>query len=373
MKKDFNRRKFIKKTGIATAGSLLLSKTGIANKIIKMDTNSPILKTEPLSLPWKTQDPFIFCSYHSDLFPGGNDELGPHSSLAGRNIGQDFASKDGWNMYHGQKVPGFPAHPHSGFETVTLVTKGMVDHSDSLGAAGRFGFGDVQWLTSGKGVQHAEMFPLLNKDSNPFEIFQLWLNLPQKSKKADPHYRMLWREDIPKLVIKDDNDRSIKLNLIAGNYKGVSALAPTPDSWAADPHNQVQIWTIKMDSRAVFKIPSMDVEVTQSLYFYKGDSYNIGETKINENHLVELNSKKETQIINGSEDGYYFFLQGRPIKEPVVQYGPFVASTKGELQETMQEYQRTQFGGWPWSSSDPVHDRSLGRFSRLPDGSEVKK
>lgn len=373
MKKDINRRKFIKKTGIITAGSLLLSKTGIANKIINMDTKTPILATEPLSLPWKTQDPFIFCSYHSDLFPGGNDELGPASSLEGRNIGQDFASKDGWNMYHGRKVPGFPAHPHSGFETVTLVTKGLVDHSDSLGASGRFGDGDVQWLTSGVGVQHAEMFPLLNKDSNPFEIFQLWLNLPQKSKKSDPYYKMLWSEDIPTIDVKDDNGRNIKINLIAGSYNGQQSLSPTPDSWAANPENHVQIWSIKMDSEAVFNIPINDEEVTRTLYFYKGDSFTIGETEINENHLVELNSKKETQLINGSTEGYYFFLQGRPIKEPLVQYGPFVASSKGELQETMQKYQQTQFGGWPWDTSDPVHDKTLGRFSRLPDGTEVKR
>ena len=373
MKNNFNRRKFIKKTSIITAGSLLMSKTGLAKKIINMNNNTPILKKEPLSLPWKTQDPFIFCSYHNDGFPGGNDELGPNSSLAGRNIGQDFDSKDGWNMYHGRKVPGFPAHPHSGFETVTLVTKGLVDHSDSLGASGRFGFGDVQWLTSGKGVQHAEMFPLLNEDSNPFEIFQLWMNLPHKSKKADPHYKMLWSEDIPRLIIKDNNNRNININLIAGTYNGQQAISPTPDSWAADPNNNVQIWTMKMDSNAVFSIPAMDDEVTRSLYFYKGDSFNIGETEIQENYLVELDPKKETQIINGSVEGYFLFLQGRPIKEPLVQYGPFVATTKGELQKTMQEYQRTQFGGWPWNSSDPVHDKSLGRFSKLPDGSVVTK
>ena len=252
MSSNFNRRKFIKKTGIITAGSLLVSKTGFAKKLVKMNNNTPILKTEPLSLPWKTQDPFIFCSYHNDLFPGGNDELGPNTTLAGRNIGQDFASKDGWNMYHGRRVPGFPAHPHSGFETVTLVTKGLVDHYDSLGASGRFGFGDVQWLTSGKGVQHAEMFPLLNEDSNPFEIFQLWLNLPQKSKKVEPHYKMLWSEDIPNFSKKDNNGKEININLIAGTYDGQQALSPTPNSWAADPENLVQIWTIKMDSNAVF-------------------------------------------------------------------------------------------------------------------------
>ena len=153
---------------------------------------SPIISIQPLGNQWATQDPFLFCAHHYDEYPGGNENLGPNASLAGRNIGQDFAGKDGWNMYHGQKIPGFPAHPHCGFETVTLANIGLVDHSDSLGATGRFGNGDVQWLTSGKGVQHAEMFPLLNKDENPFEIFQLWLNLPSKSKGVDPYYEMLW-------------------------------------------------------------------------------------------------------------------------------------------------------------------------------------
>jgi len=123
--------------------------------------SSPILAVHPLGFPWKTQDPFLFCVYHKDDYPKGNDDLGPAASLAGRNLGQDFVIKDGWRMYHGHKVPGFPSHPHRGFETVTIVNKGFADHSDSLGATARFGEGDVQWLTSGKGLQHSEMFPLL--------------------------------------------------------------------------------------------------------------------------------------------------------------------------------------------------------------------
>ena len=168
----------LKKLSFTTIGIFVLSKLGFS-QTEKM-TKSAIKNIKPLILPWETQDPFIFCSYHYDEFPGGNENMEPNISLEGRPLGQDFASKDGWNMYHGANVPGFPAHPHCGFETVSVVTKGMVDHSDSLGGKGRFGNGDVQWLTSGKGVLHAEMFPLLNKDKNPFEIFQLWLNLPKK-------------------------------------------------------------------------------------------------------------------------------------------------------------------------------------------------
>jgi redox-sensitive bicupin YhaK (pirin superfamily) len=161
--------------------------------------------------------------------------------------------------------------------------------------------------------------------------------------------------------------------LVAGTFRNKAALAPTPDSWAADPNNHVQIWTFKMEANAVFSIPLLDVDVTRSLYFYEGDSFTIGETEIKENHLIELDPKKEVQITNGSQEGSFLFLQGRPINEPILQYGPFVANSNEELQETMQEYQRTQFGGWPWSSSDPVHDKAKGRFSKLPDGTKVIK
>ena len=139
----------------------------------------PIIQVGPLSNRWQTLDPFLFCVHHDDAYPAGNEALGPAASLAGRNIGQDFAGIDGWRMYHGTTVPGFPQHPHRGFETVTFVRRGFIDHSDSLGATARFGRGDVQWLTAGKGIVHSEMFPLLERDEpNTTELFQIWLNLP---------------------------------------------------------------------------------------------------------------------------------------------------------------------------------------------------
>ena len=122
--------------------------------------NSAIIKIRELQFTWDTLDPFIFCVHHEDFYPEGNEEMGPKPGTAGRNLGQDFGNKD-WNMYHGQKVPGFPRHPHSGFETITIVRKGIVDHVDSAGGQGRFGNGDVQWVTAGGGIQHSEMFPFL--------------------------------------------------------------------------------------------------------------------------------------------------------------------------------------------------------------------
>jgi quercetin 2,3-dioxygenase len=142
------------------------------------------MKKFAIGFPWHTFDPFLFCAHHQDIYPPGNERLGiDKEHLGQRALGSDFEKKDGFRMYHGKRVPGFPHHPHCGFETITLVTEGYIDHSDSLGAAARFGEGDVQWMTAGSGVQHSEMFPLLNADKeNRLELFQIWLNLPAKSR-----------------------------------------------------------------------------------------------------------------------------------------------------------------------------------------------
>ena len=94
-----------------------------------MTTRPVVLSTQPLGFPWPTTDPFLFCAYHDDAYPQANGHLGPATSLVGRPLGQDFSRQDGWSMYHGEAVPGFPGHPHRGFETVTIVRKGLVDRS----------------------------------------------------------------------------------------------------------------------------------------------------------------------------------------------------------------------------------------------------
>ncbi|MGH1437423.1 MAG: pirin family protein [Lewinella sp.] len=336
--------------------------------------SSPILQISPLGFPWKTQDPFLFCVYHADDYPKGNENMGPDASLVGRNLGQDFVIKDGWRMYHGQQVPGFPAHPHRGFETVTIVKKGLVDHSDSLGAMARFGHGDVQWLTSGKGLQHAEMFPLLEQEKkNPLVLFQLWLNLPKVSKFVEPHFRMLWNDMIPQVVHQDNNGHTTEIELTAGTLGEVSGPAPTPNSWAADPANEVAIFTIKMAPGAEWTLPLASAEANRSLYYYEGDSLSVAGQSIQPNHGMELRADQETILKNGEKEAYLLLLQGRPINEPVVQHGPFVMNSQAEIMEAFQEYQRTQFGGWPWSSAAPVHAREQGRFARHIDGTVEEK
>lgn len=333
-----------------------------------------IKNIRPLGFPWETRDPFLFCAHHADAYPKGNDDLGPEASLAGRNIGQDFDLKDGWRMYHGQTIPGFPYHPHRGFETVTIAKEGLVDHADSLGSAGRFGNGDVQWMTAGKGVQHSEMFPLLNKDKeNPFELFQIWLNLPKKDKMVEPHFAMLWSEAVPLVKSSDDNDLATEVNVIAGKLMDSTAPAPAPYSWAADPENEVAVWTIKMQANAHWVMPAATREVGRTLYFYKGSGMQVDGETIGSYHSIEVDASEEIELLAGDEDCYLLMLQGKPIKEPVAKYGPFVMNTQDEIQQAFQDYQQTQFGGWPWPRPDQVHDRDKGRFAKYADGTEEVK
>lgn len=330
--------------------------------------NKVIKDIKPIEFQWETSDPFLFCAYHHDLYPAGNDDYGPKASLEGRNIGMDFEAKDGWRMYHGDRIPGFPVHPHRGFETVTIVQQGLVDHSDSLGAAGRYGGGDVQWLTTGKGVQHSEMFPLVNRDkANPLLLFQVWLNLPAASKMVEPHFSMFWVNDIPQKVFEDKVGNATTVDIIAGQLEDTQALAPPPDSWAANADNHVAIWTIVMSAGAQWKLPKSEQGLNRTLYFYRGDSLNIDGELISAMHKIELQSDIDVMLRNTNEECRLLLLQGRPINEPVVQHGPFVMNTNDEIRRTISDYQQTQFGGWPWPSGDPVHT-DKARFAKHADG-----
>ncbi|BFM48635.1 pirin family protein [Marinomonas sp. THO17] len=323
-----------------------------------------ILRKMPLEMFWPTFDPFLFCAFHNDDYPKGNGEMGPDAPLNNRPIGQDFSGIDGWRMYHGSKVPGFPAHPHRGFETVTIVNEGFVDHADSMGAAGRYGNGDTQWMTAGRGIQHSEMFPLLNEaDRNPAELFQIWLNLPSKNKMVPPHFTMLWNEDTPVLTKQDSNGNEVKVKVIAGSIEGIKPLPCPPNSWAADSNNQVAIWLIDLAEHAEWTLPAAQAGLTRTLYFFEGEEAQIDDTTGLVNQAFLLKSEAELTMKNKGKPARFLLLQGRPINEHVEQHGPFVMNTRAELQQAFQDYQRTQFGGWPWPRHDQVHDKSKGRFA----------
>lgn len=337
--------------------------------------NHPVVQVKPLGFPWETMDPFLFCAYHDDAYPRANADMGPAASLAGRAIGQDFSRKDGWSMYHGEKVPGFPPHPHRGFETVTIVRKGLIDHSDSLGATARFGQGDVQWLTAGKGIVHAEMFPLLDeKNDNPLELFQIWLNLSAAAKMSDPHFTMFWSQDIPRATVTDAEGRATDIAVVAGRLSGAGApLSPPPDSWAAQTNADVAIWTIRMTPGARWTLPAaIGDDTRRTLYFFKGGTVQLAGQEVDSRSAIELRADAALELVNGAVEAEFLLLQGTPIAEPVAQYGPFVMNTQAEIARAMADYRRTRFGGWSFDSDAPVHGRDPARFAVHPGGREER-
>ncbi|MEN9290969.1 MAG: hypothetical protein RLZZ357_812 [Bacteroidota bacterium] len=368
MSSKLERRSFLSRLGLGLGGALFIP-FNQWGKTKTQEMPQLIQKIRPLGFQWETLDPFLFCVHHEDYFPKGNAQLGPDPKhFEGRHMGQDFIVKDGFRMYHGSTVPGFPGHPHRGFETITVVRTGLVDHADSMGAAGRYGNGDVQWMTAGKGVQHAEMFPLLNQDKeNPLELFQIWLNLPKRSKMVEPHFKMLWAETVPKFSVVA-NGQTANIEVLVGQLGTHKAAVTPPNSWAADTNNHVAIYNIQLEPGASFELPASAVGVNRSIYYYEGNGLKLGNQEIAHYHAADVDASQTCLLVNGSEASKVLVLQGRPINEPVVQHGPFVMNSKEEIYQAFQDYQQTQFGGWPWSRYDQVHDSKLGRFAKHADG-----
>jgi redox-sensitive bicupin YhaK (pirin superfamily) len=324
-----------------------------------------VIDVAPLGQRWQTSDPFLFCVHHLDRYPPGNARLGPNASLAGRNIGQDFEGKDGWNMYHGDVVPGFPQHPHRGFETVTIVRQGYIDHSDSLGATARFGLGDVQWLTAGAGVVHSEMFPLLDPARpNTLELFQIWLNLPAKNKLAEPYFTMLWDHDLPRR-----RSPGVNVTVIAGALDGLQPLPPPPHSWGADPEADLAIWSVAMEDGAIWTAPpASSARTGRTLHQFAGAGVKIGGRDVSGPSAIQVYADRPVTVEAHRGPVEILLLQGRAIGEPVAQHGPFVMNTRAQLEQAFADYQRTRFGGWPFADNAPVFPRDAGRFARHADG-----
>jgi redox-sensitive bicupin YhaK (pirin superfamily) len=308
--------------------------------------------------------------HHDDAYPRGNADLGPAASLEGRDLGQDFSGKDGWRMYHGEKVPGFPSHPHRGFETVTIVRRGLIDHADSLGACARYGRGDVQWLTAGAGISHSEMFPLVDADEpNPLELFQIWLNLPAANKLAEPHFTMFWQRDIPRRSFRDSAGRTTEATIIAGALEGTKPLTPPPHSWASRREADVAIWTLHLEADARWTLPpAASASTVRTLYTFRGAGARIGGEAVAGRTAVVVRGDAPVVVEASGGEVEFLLLQGRPIGEPVVAHGPFVMNSPAEIERAFADYRRTRFGGWPWPKNDPVFARGEGRFAHHADG-----
>ncbi len=310
---------------------------------------SSVLQTVPLGFQWPTVDPFLFCVHHLDHYPAGTATLGPDASLAGRSIGHDFDGVDGWRMYHGSVVPGFPQHPHRGFETITFVRQGLVDHADSLGAAARYGRGDVQWMTAGSDIVHAEMFPLLDRDApNPVELFQIWLNLPAADKMVDPYFTMLWDHDIPRHAGAD----GATITVVAGSLAGRTPPPPPPNSWAARDEADLAIWHVRLEPGGRWTMPpAAGADTVRTLYVFEGASLRVDGDALPAATGAVVDCGRAVELVAGAEAVECLVLQARPIGEPVEQYGPFVMNTRAEIVQAIDDFNAGKLGSIPADGS----------------------
>lgn len=200
------------------------------------------------------------------------------------------------------------------------------------------------------------------------ELFQIWLNLPRKSKMVNPYFKMLWKETIPNYKHKDDSGKATTVEIICGQIENTKAPTPPPDSWAADLTNEVAVWNIKMEANAKWKLPKTKKGINRTLYYYQGEGLNIEGVKIPKYHAIEVLPDNEIELLSGADGSSILLLQGKPIGEPVIQYGPFVMNTKEEINQAFEDFHKTKFGGWPWPKYDQVHPRTQGRFAKHADG-----
>ncbi len=336
-----------------------------------MSTAPVIRSITPLDGPWTGRDPFLFMAHHLDAYPPGDGALAPVSGREGRDRGADFSGRDGWSMYHGGPVPGFPAHPHRGFETITIVSEGYVDHADSVGGRARYGMGDVQWLTAGAGVLHSEMFPLVHAGrDNPLDLVQIWLNLPAARKMARPHFSMFWNQSLPRVA----QAGGVVVQVIAGGVEGVRALPPPPDSWASDPRSEMAVLLATVPPGACWRLPAAPApDLTRVLHVLAGDRLQVAGREVQGRHAIDLRPDVVLDVANaGVSPARVLLLQARPIAEPVVAHGPFVMNTPAEVQQAFADFQRTRFGRWPFPTPAPTHGGEPRRFAVYPDGREER-
>ena len=217
------------------------------------------------------------------------------------------------------------------------------------------------------------MFPLLNnKTKNKLDFFQIWLNLPSYNKRVEPNFEMYWKDTIPKVSSDLNGVKNSEIELVTGDYFGIQAPIAPKYSWANDQKNDVAVWIIRLNNNGEFIIPSTKSGANRSLYILKDSSIEVDNQKISGSSMLELNSAKKTKVKNIGKSTKLLMLQGVPINEPVVKYGPFVMNTRSEIEEAFFDYKKTEFGGWKWGNSDPVHGYKREKFAKLINGETIK-
>lgn len=232
-----------------------------------------------------------------------------------------------------ERPRGVGQHPHRGFETVTIVYQGELEHRDSTGAGGRIGPGDVQWMTAGRGILHEEFHSeAFTRSGGTLEMVQLWVNLPARDKLAAPGYQTLLDADIPHLPLPDEAG---SLRLIAGKFAGRQGPART--------FTDMDVWDIRL---APAKPVDLRLEPGRNtaLVVLRGTLQVNGTELVREGQLALFEPEGDELLLEANNEALVLLLSGEPILEPIVGYGPFVMNSQAEIRQAIQAFQAGEFG-----------------------------
>lgn len=232
-----------------------------------------------------------------------------------------------------EQVRGVGEHPHRGFETVTIVYSGEVEHRDSAGGGGIIGPGDVQWMTAASGLVHEEMHgPQFSKQGGQFEMVQLWVNLPAKNKMDPPNYQGIRAGDIPEIKLSKDSG---SVRIIAGEFQGIKGPAKT--------FTPIDLWDLRLKGESQAELSTKEGHTT--LVFVLSGKVRLGTGEILEPaELAVLERDPENFTLTALEDSKILILSGEPINEPIVGYGPFVMNSQKEIMAAFEDFNGGRMG-----------------------------
>ena len=233
----------------------------------------------------------------------------------------------------GSEKRGVGEHPHRGFETVTIVYAGEVEHRDSTGRGGVIGPGDVQWMTAGAGILHEEFHSeAFTRSGGELKMMQLWVNLPAKDKMAAPGYQSITKADIPVVTLPDDGGT---LRVIAGRYDTVTGPAHT--------FSPLNVWDIALNQGSHLTLAQPEGWST-ALVVLEGSITVNGTAQAGEAQLVVLSQEGDKLHLEANSDAKVLLMAGEPLNEPIVGYGPFVMNSKAEINEAIRDFNSGRFG-----------------------------
>ena len=258
----------------------------------------------------------------------------PHGPLTGERMSPFFLlDYNALTNFPPREEPfGVGAHPHRGFETVTIAYKGKVEHHDSRGGGGIIGEGDVQWMTAGSGLLHKEFHEQeSNREGGPFQMVQLWVNLPSKDKMTAPKYQAIANAEMGRVSLPNGGE----VEIVAGEFNGVKGPATT--------FTPVHLINLKPKKGEKIEL-SFPAGYTTALLAIEGSALINGADKLPLNNLALLRQEGEDFTVEALEDGIFLLMSGEPLNEPIAQYGPFLMNTQYEIAEAIDDYRQGKFG-----------------------------